>query len=327
MKKWVGVAAMLTLVLTGCSSDEEGHSVAPSNSEASLLPDLPRCDDVWVIGDKLPEAYRGCIDRANEVVPSSVMNCGYDEEWGDQYLYWHEDGPLRYVAWSADEHDYPSEWEVEDGNEIGRANNQSVYDTAIAVCREDEGGDDPGNEAAAADPVGPLSHDAVVRYVQRNGFPSLQQDREMNRSIKDSCDVIDGVRPGTWAMRQDRQLWLDAIVDDDTTKERGNGFVDVLFEGCYETGKSRRWTPPPPKTSFGDGTWRVGTDVAAGQYRVAAADDYCVWYRLNKMSSGTDAGAIIEWGWADAGTPALTTISPSDAAFQSIGCGTWRNIG
>jgi hypothetical protein len=63
------------------------------------------------------------------------MNCGYDDSWGDQFLYWYEDGPLRYLAWSASEHDDPVEWLVEDGNEIGRNNGKTALDTALEVCR------------------------------------------------------------------------------------------------------------------------------------------------------------------------------------------------
>lgn len=108
--------------------------------------------------------------------------------------------------------------------------------------------------------------------------------------------------------------------------------IDDLYLAAFETlcpeVTVQRPEPPKPKpVTFGDGTWRVGADVPTGVYRVAAADDYCVWYRLNKMSSGTDSSAIISWGWADGGDPVLATISAGDVAFQSMGCGIWKKVG
>jgi hypothetical protein len=111
----------------------EPPKAAPT--EESTLPDLPQCEDVWVVGQKLPEDYRGCIDRTGEGVPLTFINCGGGSGWGDEYLYWYEDGPLSYVAWSAEKHDYPVEWEIEDGNEIGKSNGKTILDTSLDVCR------------------------------------------------------------------------------------------------------------------------------------------------------------------------------------------------
>lgn len=85
-------------------------------------------------------------------------------------------------------------------------------------------------------------------------------------------------------------------------------------------------SPPPPagpKTSFGDGTWEVGTDIAAGKYRATVpADSFaCYWERLRGLSGQFDD--IIANGTADPGTPVVVTVSGSDKGFTSRGCGTW----
>jgi hypothetical protein len=52
---------------------------------------------------------------------------------GHEYLYWYEDGPARYLVWSATKHDYPVEWQIQDGNEVGSANGEALFDTSLAV--------------------------------------------------------------------------------------------------------------------------------------------------------------------------------------------------
>ncbi len=84
--------------------------------------------------------------------------------------------------------------------------------------------------------------------------------------------------------------------------------------------------PPGPKTSFGDGTWEVGTGaglIAPGKYRTTVPQDSwnCYWERLKGTSGSFDD--IIANDNVDPGTPTVVTIGASDAAFKSRGCGTW----
>jgi hypothetical protein len=83
-------------------------------------------------------------------------------------------------------------------------------------------------------------------------------------------------------------------------------------------------TQPPvpvgPATSFDDGTFVVGADVAAGTYRAPGdPSGGCYWERLSGF--GGTVGEII----ANDIKPgsAVVTIAPSDAGFHSSGCGTW----
>lgn len=89
-------------------------------------------------------------------------------------------------------------------------------------------------------------------------------------------------------------------------------------------------TPPPtqsgPASSFGDGTFVVGTDVVAGTYKTtgsATSGLPCYWARL-KNTSG-DFSAIIANG--NPTGPTTVTISRSDGAFETSGCNQWRKTG
>ena len=69
----------------------------------------------------------------------------------------------------------------------------------------------------------------------------------------------------------------------------------------------------------GAGTYLVGTDIQAGQYRSAGSEG-CYWARL-RSTSGRD---IIANGLSDG--PQVVTISASDAAFETSRCGTWTKV-
>lgn len=84
-------------------------------------------------------------------------------------------------------------------------------------------------------------------------------------------------------------------------------------------------TPVGPLTTFGPGTYVVGTDILPGTYRSAGptSDLFCYWARL-KDTSG-DMSAIV----ANDNTsgPTTVTISPSDGAFTTSRCQEWHKIG
>jgi hypothetical protein len=69
---------------------------------------------------------------------------------------------------------------------------------------------------------------------------------------------------------------------------------------------------------FGDGTWIVNTDIAAGTWSAPGGSD-CYWQRSSDFS-GTLSG--ITANDAEAVTPTVT-IDGTDAGFTSENCGTW----
>jgi hypothetical protein len=71
-------------------------------------------------------------------------------------------------------------------------------------------------------------------------------------------------------------------------------------------------------TSFGEGTYIVGTDLRPGTYG-SPGGDLCYWERLRGFSGET---AEIIANDLPSGQ-AIVTIRQSDKGFRSSGCGTW----
>ena len=85
------------------------------------------------------------------------------------------------------------------------------------------------------------------------------------------------------------------------------------------------YTPPPPpgpKTTFGDGTYLVNTDIQPGTYK-SSGTGQCYWARLS--SADGSLGSIIANDISNGA--AVVTIAASDVAFKSNGCGTWAVAG
>ena len=77
-------------------------------------------------------------------------------------------------------------------------------------------------------------------------------------------------------------------------------------------------TPSGPRTEFGDGTWSVGLDILPGLYRIEGGDN-CSWTRLSGFGGGISDVIAIEIPVG----PSVVAVEPTDAGFQSKGCGTW----
>lgn len=78
--------------------------------------------------------------------------------------------------------------------------------------------------------------------------------------------------------------------------------------------------PEPPSASFGNGTHVVGSDIEPGTYRSSRTGS-CYWARLSGFSGELDD--VIGNGNS---SPEIVTISASDAAFETSGCGQWTLV-
>lgn len=86
-------------------------------------------------------------------------------------------------------------------------------------------------------------------------------------------------------------------------------------------------TAPPvdPRADIGgDGTFVLGEDIEAGQYRttVPQGSALCYWERLRGLSGDFDD--IIANGVADPGDKLTVTLAADDRAFKTQGCGAWN---
>lgn len=77
--------------------------------------------------------------------------------------------------------------------------------------------------------------------------------------------------------------------------------------------------PPRPTASFGDGTYRVGPDIAPGTYRADNPGGTCYWARLRGFSGTLAEIAANETPKG----PAIATILDTDVGFVAKRCGTW----
>jgi hypothetical protein len=77
--------------------------------------------------------------------------------------------------------------------------------------------------------------------------------------------------------------------------------------------------PAVPTISPGDGTWRVGLDIAPGTYDATVAGT-CYWARLSGFSGNLSDILANDIGSTG---PAVITILPTDVGFKSSHCGVW----
>ncbi|WP_338887828.1 hypothetical protein [Rhodococcus sovatensis] len=79
-----------------------------------------------------------------------------------------------------------------------------------------------------------------------------------------------------------------------------------------------------PATSFGNGTWAVGSDIAPGTYVSAGStDEYgCYWERASSFYGDFDSIIANDFVSPESGQ-AVVTIKSTDVAFIPDYCGTW----
>ena len=94
----------------------------------------------------------------------------------------------------------------------------------------------------------------------------------------------------------------------------------------FESNDCGTWKPvggpiTSSRTSFGPGTYIVGTDIAPGTYRNSNSSG-CYWARLHGFG-GTLSDIIAN---DNTDSPATVTIAATDKGFQSNDCGDWSKI-
>ena len=96
----------------------------------------------------------------------------------------------------------------------------------------------------------------------------------------------------------------------------------------FEAWQARNSAPAPtgPVTTFGEGTFEVGTDIEPGTYKTAGPASgwmkYCYWERQS-ATDGEFSSIIANEGGEG---PTTVTISPNDAAFKTSGCEAWMKV-
>lgn len=102
----------------------------------------------------------------------------------------------------------------------------------------------------------------------------------------------------------------------------GSGAADLKAPTITST-TTKTVQPPGPKTSFGPGKYKVGTDIAAGNYQTPGPADpsvpICYWARESDNSG--EVGAIIANN--DSSGQTSVTVNTGEY-FETSGCQTWH---
>jgi hypothetical protein len=117
-------------------------------------------------------------------------------------------------------------------------------------------------------------------------------------------------------------------LDDIIANDFSSGFQVVTIKGTDKGFKSSRcgkWSSNLSRvtssyTSFGQGTFIVGTDMAPGTYRSGQSSD-CYWARLRGF--GGTLNEIITNDFRSGSGRSVVTIRSGDKGFTSSRCGTW----
>jgi hypothetical protein len=79
--------------------------------------------------------------------------------------------------------------------------------------------------------------------------------------------------------------------------------------------------PAPASVTFGDGLYRIGINLGPATYRTRGNASGCYWERLSGFSGTSDD--IIANDFTN--VRAIVTVSATDKAFHTTGCGTWTS--
>lgn len=130
-----------------------------------------------------------------------------------------------------------------------------------------------------------------------------------------------------WEREKDFAGNLSSILANDNTDAPAVVTILATDKGFKST-NCGTWTDDlsaitSSQTSFGDGTFIVGTDMQPGTYH-SSGQTGCYWERELDFTGG-GAGSILAND--NTNTAATVTIAATDQGFKSHNCGTWTKVG
>lgn len=130
-----------------------------------------------------------------------------------------------------------------------------------------------------------------------------------------------------WERAKDAKDDTDSILANDTVA--GSSYVTIkATDKIFTSTDCKDWypagadKPAAPKTSMGDGMYKVGTDIAAGTYK-AKGGEACYWERTKDALHDLDSILAND----NVTGQAVVTITAKDAYFKTGDCGTWTKTG
>lgn len=144
------------------------------------------------------------------------------------------------------------------------------------------------------------------------------------------------IQPGTYRTRSGstgcyfaRLKGFGNSVDDIIANENTNGPAVVTIaatDAGFQSQNCATWTADlsqvtKSQTSFGEGTFIVGTDIQPGTYKSTGGQG-CYYARLKGFGGSVDDIAANN----NTDAPAIVTVDAGDKGFISVRCGTWTKV-
>lgn len=137
------------------------------------------------------------------------------------------------------------------------------------------------------------------------------------------------IAPGGSGCYWERLSGLGGSVDEIIANNFGAGqrIVSILSnDRAFNSSGCGRWVAflpgDAPTTTFGEGDFAVGSQIAPGTYRASSTGGDCYWERSTSFEHINDHIIVNSFG----DVQPTVEIVPGDVLFSSSACGTWNRI-
>lgn len=223
----------------------------------------------------------------------------------------------------------------------------AVLAIGTAACGpSDDSASSAGTSGTAAGTTGSTAGTAPSASASTTASASTPAQKKEDKPAVKAAFKGDGtfqvgsdIKPGTyktsgnddgmcyWERDKDAKADTDSILANDTVA--GSSYVtikptDKIFTStdCKDWFAAGADKPGAPKTSMGDGMYKVGTDIAAGTYKTKGGET-CYWERTKDALHDVDSILAND----NVTGQGVVTITAKDAYFKTAGCGTWTKTG
>jgi hypothetical protein len=225
---------------------------------------------------------------------------------------------------------------AEPANATPKVENKKEVSSKQKAADEAKKVEDAKNKAAADAKKKAEDEAAAKKKADEEAAAAKKAAEEKAKQIQPGTyEVGKDVQPGLYRTDGDISYWARLKgLSGDLNEIIANGnpigpdVIQILpTDKAFETQGSGFWTKiddtykPQMLTSFGDGTYIVGRDIAPGKYK-SEGGDMGYWARLSGFTG--DMGNIL--ANANPQGPTIVVIKPTDKGFQTSGNGTWTKV-
>lgn len=223
------------------------------------------------------------------------------------------------------------------GSELqpAKTNDASTQNTLNKQKKADAEARKKAEEEAAAKKKAEEAAATAKQKAEAEAAAKKAAEEEAKKIKTGMYEVGKDIQPGLYKSYGDISYWarLKGFTGDlgdilANGNPQGSDIVEVLStDKGFESNGDGYWIKidntynPKLQTSFGDGTYLVGKDIAPGKYK-SEGGSTGYWARLKGFVGGIDG--ILANGNPEG--PTIVTILPTDKGFQTWGNGNWTKI-